>query len=265
MQIKDKVVIVTGGAAGIGSALCRRFAEEGARGVVVADLDKIGAQSVAKEIGGLAARVDVAQPDDLKRLVAQTIERFGPIDLFCSNAGIETGGGIDAPDDAWQRIFQVNVMAHVYGARAVLPGMIARGEGYLLQTASAAGLLTQMSSAPYSATKHAAVGLSDWLAITYASAGIKVSCLCPLGVRTNMLMSTEDPIAVFLREGSVSPEQVAEAVVAGLAAEQFLILPHAEVAEFFRRKADDYDRWLRGMQRLRSQLPGMPQPGATTW
>jgi NAD(P)-dependent dehydrogenase (short-subunit alcohol dehydrogenase family) len=265
MQLKDKVIIVTGGAAGIGRAMCRRFAAEGARGVVVADLDEEGAKDVAREVGGLGLRVDVAQPEEHKRLVATAIEHFGPIDLFCSNAGIETGGGIDAPEEAWQRIFQVNVMAHVYGARAVLPGMIARGEGYLLQTASAAGLLTQMSSAPYSATKHAAVGLADWLAITYASAGIKVSCLCPLGVRTNMLMGTEDPIALFLREGSVEPEQVAETVVEGLAAERFLILPHAEVAEFFRRKADDYDRWLRGMQRLRSQLPGMPQPGVVTW
>jgi NAD(P)-dependent dehydrogenase (short-subunit alcohol dehydrogenase family) len=265
MDLKDKVVVVTGGAAGIGRAMCRRFAAAGARGVVVADLDEAGAKSVASEIDGLGVRVDVAQPDELKRLVATASERFGPIDLFCSNAGIETGGGIDAPDEAWQRIFQVNVMAHVYGARAVLPGMIARGQGYLLQTASAAGLLTQLSSAPYSMTKHAAVGLADWLAITYASAGIKVSCLCPLGVRTNMLLGTEDPMAVFLREGSVEAEQVAETVVEGLAAERFLILPHAEVTEFFRRKADDYDRWLRGMQRLRSQLPGMPQPGVETW
>lgn len=265
MQLKDKVVVVTGGAAGIGRALCQRFAAEGARGVVVADLDEAGAKAVAKEINGLAVRVDVAQPDELKRLVATTIERFGPIDLFCSNAGIETGGGIDAPEEAWQRIFQVNVMAHVYAARAVLPGMIARGEGYLLQTASAAGLLTQLSSAPYSVTKHAAVALAEWLAVTYAAAGIKVSCLCPLGVRTNMIMGTEDPMAVYLREGCLEPEQVAGAVVEGLAAESFLILPHADVAEFFRRKAGDYDRWLRGMQRLRSQLPGMPQPGVVTW
>jgi len=265
MQLNDKVIIVTGGAAGIGRAMCRRFAAAGARGVVVADLDEAGANEVAREIGGLGLRIDVAKPEEHRRLVDETIKRFGPIDLYCSNAGIETGGGIDAPDEAWQRIFQVNVMAHVYGARAVLPGMIARGEGYLLQTASAAGLLTQMSSAPYSATKHAAVGLADWLAITYASAGIKVSCLCPLGVRTNMLMGTEDPIAVFLRENSIEPEQLAETVVEGLAAERFLILPHGEVAEFFRRKADDYDRWLRGMQRLRSQLPGMPQPGVVTW
>src|SRR6185312_14020586 len=144
----------------------------------------------------------------------------------------------------WQRIWQINVMGHVYAARAVLPSMLARKRGYLLQTASAAGLLTQMSSAPYSATKHAAVGLADWLAITYGDAGIKVSCLCPLGVRTNMLMSTDDPVAVFLREGAIDAEQVADAVVKGLATEQFLILPHPEVAEFFRRKADDYDRWL---------------------
>jgi NAD(P)-dependent dehydrogenase (short-subunit alcohol dehydrogenase family) len=260
MQIKDQVVVVTGGAHGIGRAMCLRFAREGAKGIVAADLDEAAAREVAKEINGLAVRTDVSKPNDLVALVGQATEKFGPIDLFCSNAGIETGGGIDAPLDAWERIWQVNVMAHVYGARAVLPGMIARGSGYLLQTASAAGLLTQMSSAPYSATKHASVGLADWLAITYRDAGIKVSCLCPLGVRTNMLMSTDDPIAVFLREGAIDAEQVAEAVVQGLATEKFLILPHPEVAEYFRRKADDYDRWLRGMIRLRASLPGMPDP-----
>jgi NAD(P)-dependent dehydrogenase (short-subunit alcohol dehydrogenase family) len=260
MQIKDAVIVVTGGANGIGRAMCRRFGADGARGVVVADLDEAAAQAVAREVDGLAVRVDVSRADDLARLVAQASEKYGPIDLFCSNAGIETGGGIDAPDEAWQRIWAVNVMAHVYASRAVLPGMIARGRGYLLQTASAAGLLTQMTSAPYSVTKHAAVGLADWLAITYAEAGIKVSCLCPLGVRTNMLMGTDDPIAVYLRENAVDPEHVADVVVKGLAAEQFLILPHPEVAEFFHRKADDYDRWLRGMQRLRASLPGMPVP-----
>jgi NAD(P)-dependent dehydrogenase (short-subunit alcohol dehydrogenase family) len=258
MQIKDQVVVVTGGANGIGRAMCRRFAADGAHGVVVADIDEPAALAVAREIGGLAVRTDVSVAGDLATLVARATEKFGHIDLFCSNAGIETGGGIDAPDEAWQKIWTVNVMAHVYAARAVLPGMIARGRGYLMQTASAAGLLTQMSSAPYSATKHAAVGLADWLAITYRDAGIKVSCLCPLGVRTNMLMSTDDPIAVYLREGAVDPEQVADAVVKGLADEKFLILPHPEVAEFFHRKADDYDRWLRGMQRLRASLPGMP-------
>jgi len=260
MQIKDQVVVVTGGAHGIGRAMCRRFAAEGARGVVVADLDGAAAGEVAQEIGGLAVRTDVSVATDLQMLVAKAEQKFGPVDLFCSNAGIETGGSIDAPDDAWQRIWQINVMGHVYGARAVLPSMLARGRGYLLQTASAAGLLTQMSSAPYSATKHAAVGLADWLAITYGDAGIKVSCLCPLGVRTNMLMGTEDPIAVFLRQGAIDPEQVAQAVVDGLVREDFLILPHPEVAEFFRRKADDYDRWLRGMKRLRASLPGMPDP-----
>ncbi|HEY4311825.1 MAG TPA: SDR family oxidoreductase [Pirellulales bacterium] len=260
MQIKDQVVVVTGGAHGIGRAMCLRFAREGAKGIVVADLDEAAAREVAKEINGLAVQTDVSKPNDLVALVGRAIEKFGPIDLFCSNAGIETGGGIDAPLDAWERIWQVNVMAHVYGARAVLPGMIARGSGYLLQTASAAGLLTQMSSAPYSTTKHASVGLADWLAITYRDVGIKVSCLCPLGVRTNMLMSTDDPIAVFLREGAIDAEQVAEAVVQGLATEKFLILPHPEVAEYFRRKADDYDRWLRGMIRLRASLPGMPDP-----
>lgn len=256
MQIKDSVIVVTGGAHGIGRALCRRFAAEGAGGIVVADLDEPAAREVASEVDGLAVKIDVSEPAEHVRLVEQATAKFGPIDLFCSNAGIETGGGIDAPNDAWQRIWQVNVMAHVFAARAVLPGMLARGRGYLLQTASAAGLLTQMTSAPYSATKHAAVGLADWLAITYGDAGIKVSCLCPLGVRTNMLMSTDDPVAVYLREGAIDAEQVAEAVVRGLADERFLILPHPEVAEFFHRKADDYDRWLRGMRRLHANVFG---------
>ena len=240
-----------GGANGIGQALCRRFAAEGVAPWWWRTLTRPPRPSWHAIPAGSPCEQMSAGPTIWRRCVAQVTQRFGQIDLFCSNAGIETGGGIDAPDEAWQRIWSVNVMAHIYAARAVLPGMIARGRGYLLQTASAAGLLTQMTSAPYSATKHAAVGLADWLAITYADAGIKVSCLCPLGVRTNMLMGTDDPIAVFLRQDAIDPEQVAEAVVRGLAEERFLILPHPEVADFFRRKADDYDRWLRGMQRLR--------------
>jgi len=250
MRLQDKVVVVTGGANGIGRALCHRFAAEGARHIVVADVDASGARRVAEEIGGLALPTDVSVENNLMQLVERTTRAYGAIDLFCSNAGIAVEGGAEVPDESWRRIWDVNVMAHIWAARAVLPGMLARGEGYLLQTASAAGLLTQIGSAPYSVTKHAAVAFAEWLAITYASAGIKVSCLCPLGVRTNMVRDANGGIGEYLRQGAIEPEKVAQAVVDGLAEERFLILPHPEVAEYFLRKASDYDRWLRGMRRL---------------
>lgn len=254
MQLKDKVVVVTGGADGIGRALCRRFAAEGARAVVVADLQADGAQRVAEEVGGLAIAADVGVERDVQHLVAEATARYNVIDLFCSNAGIALEGGVEVPDDAWQRIWQVNLMAHVYAARAVLPGMLARGAGYLLHTASAAGLLSQVGSAPYSVTKHAAVAFAEWLAITYGNAGIKVSCLCPQGVRTTMLANTPGGIGDLLRGHALDPETVAEVVVRGLEAEQFLILPHPEAGDYFRRKAEDYDRWLRGMRRLQEKI-----------
>jgi NAD(P)-dependent dehydrogenase (short-subunit alcohol dehydrogenase family) len=255
MKLTGKVVVVTGGANGSGRALSRRFAAEGARGVVVADVEADSAAVVASEIGGMAVETDVRREADLARVVARATEAYGPIDLFCSNAGIGVPGGVEALDEDWQRIWEINVRAHIYAARAVLPGMLARGEGYLLQTASAAGLLTQIGSAPYAVTKHAAVALAEWLAMTHAEAGIRVSCLCPQGVRTRMLMGEDlSSTANFLVEGSVSPEDVADAVIKGLDAERFLILPHPEVAEYFRRKADDYDRWLRGMRRLQSRV-----------
>ncbi len=256
MQLKDKVIVVTGGANGIGAAMCRRFAKEGARAVVVADLDAAGARRVAKEIGGMAVATDVSREADIAELVRKTTDAFGPIDLFCSNAGIAPGGGIEADDDAWQRIWQINYMAHVYAARAVLPSMLERGEGYLLQTASAAGLLTEFVSVTYPVTKHAAVALAEWLAITYGDRGIGVSCLCPQGVRTNMLMGSSGPLRDLLLSGAVEPDELADCVVEGLAEERFLILPHPEVAEYFRRKADDYDRWLAGMRRLKAKIEG---------
>jgi NAD(P)-dependent dehydrogenase (short-subunit alcohol dehydrogenase family) len=254
MKLAAKVAVVTGGARGIGRALCRRFAAEGARGVAVADLDGAGAEEVAREIGGLAVQVDVSREADIVQLVERASAAFGAIDLFCSNAGIATGGGVETSDADWQRIWSINFMAHVYAARAVLPGMLARGEGYLLQTASAAGLLTQVGSAPYAVTKHAAVSLAEWLSVTYGDRGIRVSCLCPQGVRTNMLAESVEGPGRFLVEGALEPEQVADAVIAGLADERFLILPHPEVAEYMRRKATDYDRWLRGMRRMQAKL-----------
>jgi NAD(P)-dependent dehydrogenase (short-subunit alcohol dehydrogenase family) len=209
---------------------------------------------VAGEVGGLALAVDVGAEANLVNLVQEATKRYGAIDLFCSNAGIFLAGGVEVPDADWQRIWQVNVLSHLYAARAVLPGMVARGEGYLLQTVSAAGLLTQIGSAPYAVTKHAALGLAEWLAITYARKGIKVSCLCPQGVRTEMLTQASGPIAEMLRETALEPDVVAESVVQGLTNERFLILPHPEVAEYFRRKAADYDRWLRGMCRLQDKV-----------
>lgn len=257
MKIKDKVVVVTGGANGIGRALCQRFANEGAKAVIVSDLDAANAQQVADEIGGVAITTNVALESDVIKLVSQVTAAYGQIDLFCSNAGIIEMGGADATDEAWQRIWDINVMAHIYAARAVVPQMLERGAGYLLQTASAAGLLSQIGSAPYSVTKHAAVSFAEWLSITYGDQGIKVSCLCPQGVRTRMLLGDDGDKESFLREGSVSPEEVAEAVVAGLDSEKFLILPHPEVAEYFERKATDYDRWIRGMRRLQAKALGV--------
>jgi NAD(P)-dependent dehydrogenase (short-subunit alcohol dehydrogenase family) len=252
MQLKDKVVVVTGGGNGIGRALCRRFAAEGARAVMVADIQAAAATQVASEIGGMAVETNVALEPDVVRLVQETLKNFGVVDLFCSNAGVGTQGGVEAPDRDWARNWEVNVMAHVYAARAVLPAMLARGQGYLLQTVSAAGMLTQLGSAPYAVTKHAALGLAEWIAITHGDQGIKVSALCPQGVRTDMLRRAEFAGGAFLMETAVEPEQVAEEVVKGLAEERFLILSHPEVAEYFRRKATDYDRWLRGMRRLQA-------------
>ena len=264
MTVKDSVVVVTGGADGIGRALCRRFAAEGARAVVVVDVNAAGATQVAKDIGGWAIPADVSREADIMQLVDAVIAKYGAIDLFCSNAGIMVEGGVETPDEAWQAIWGVNVQAHLYAARAVLPGMLARGAGYLLQTVSAAGLLSQIGSAPYSVTKHAALALAEWLAITHGDRGIRVSVLCPQGVRTNMLLRPRPGGESFLLAGAVTPEQVADAAVQGLADERFLILPHPEVADYFRRKAADYDRWLRGMRRLRaSTAPSEPRPSGS--
>jgi len=259
MELKNKVAVVTGGANGIGRALCRKFAAEGARGVVVADLDADGAGRVAAEFGGLAVPTDVSVETDILKLVEKASSAFGRIDLFCSNAGVVVDGGAEVSDSNWQLSIGVNLIAHIYAARAVLPEMLARGEGYLLQTVSAAGLLTSIGSAPYSVSKHAALAFAEWLSITYADAGIKVSALCPQGVRTNMFPRFLEGDGEYLREGALEPEQVAEIVVAGLAKEQFLILPHPQVAEFFQRKANEYDRWIRGMRRLREKVhPRIP-------
>jgi NAD(P)-dependent dehydrogenase (short-subunit alcohol dehydrogenase family) len=258
VELTDRVAVVTGGANGIGRALCRRFVREAARGVVVVDRDGDGVQTLATELGDVALGLtaDVSVEADIINVVEHTEDQFGPIDLFCSNAGIGGGGGIEAPDELWQSIWEINLMAHVFAARAVLPSMLARGEGYLMNTASAAGLLMNVGNASYTVTKHAAVGFAEWLAVAYGDRGIKVSCLCPQGVRTNMLMgSPGDPSTeVVLAQGAIEPEQVAEAVVDGLRSERFLILPHPEVTEYVRRKAEDPDRWLSGMRRLQRRI-----------
>jgi len=251
MKVHDKVVVVTGGASGIGEGLARRFKAEGARGVVIADIDGEGAQRVAGEIGAVAMRVDVGQEANIRALVNETMARFGQIDLFCSNAGVFVEGDIDAPDHVWMRMRDIHMLAHVYAARAVLPKMVERGEGYLLQTVSAAGLVTSLESVMYAVTKHASLALAEWIAITYGDRGIKVSALCPQGVRTKMLMQDPDN---FLVANSISVEQVADAVIEGLSDERFLILPHPEVGDYFKRKATDYDRWLRGMRRFRAEV-----------
>lgn len=253
MNLLGKVAVVTGGGNGIGRALARRFGAEGAR-VVVADIDGNAVAAVAEQTGAVGVEADVSNEPDVIRLVERAARQFGRIDVFCSNAGIMVEGGAEAADDDWVRIFGVNVMAHVFAARAVLPQMLERGEGYLLQTISAAGLLTQIGSAPYAVTKHAALGFAEWLSVTYGDRGIRVSAICPQGVRTNMLLESDSGPARFLAGGAVSPEQVAEAAIQGMADERFLILPHPEVAEYFRRKAADYDRWLRGMRRLQSNV-----------
>jgi NAD(P)-dependent dehydrogenase (short-subunit alcohol dehydrogenase family) len=256
MELHGKHAIVTGAGSGIGAALARRFAAEGAT-VVVVDRDERAADAVARELDALAVTVDVGQEDQIKSLVWTATEQNGPIDLFFSNAGVPGPGGgpVEAPNEAWQMTWEVNVMAHVWAARAVLPGMLERGQGYIASTASAAGLLTQISAAAYSVTKSAAVSLAEWLAITYGDRGIKVSVLCPQGVRTPMLDHAieEDPVgsAPLIEGGLLEPDDVAESVVEGLRAERFLILPHEVVAGHMALKATQPERWIGGMRKLR--------------
>ena len=260
MDVKDKVVVVTGAAEGIGAALARRFARAGAAKVVVVDRNGEGAQATAKAIGGEAVTLDVSDGQAMAAMVADIEARHGRIDLFCSNAGVGDGdpdkaNAASSPDAVWIRAWNVNVMAHVHAARAVTPGMAARGEGYILNTVSAAGLLSQIGGAVYSTTKHAAIGFAESLAITHGDQGIKVSVLCPQGVDTAMLRAGGDNQPQNL-DGVMTPDEVAEAVIAGLAAETFLILPHPIVLTYMQRKTADYDRWLSGMRRLRAKVMG---------
>jgi NAD(P)-dependent dehydrogenase (short-subunit alcohol dehydrogenase family) len=254
VDVTDRVVVVTGAARGIGRALARKFTKEGAAAVIVADIDGDGASTVAREIGGTAIKCDVSREDEVADLVDKVQTAHGRIDIFCSNAGIGVGGGPEAATSDWQRIWDVNLMSHVFVARHVVPGMLERKDGYLLGTVSAAGLLNHVFAAPYGVTKAAALSLFEWLAIAHGDDGIRVSCLCPQGVKTDMLAAERRLGHNFLTEGALEPEQVADVVVEGIRNERFLILPHPEVAEYFNRKAQDYDRWLRGMRRLRAKL-----------
>lgn len=256
MRAEDKLIVVTGGASGIGRALALRFAREGARRVVVADLDGDGAADVAREIGStaVATRVDVAVEEEVHALIEDTERDHGPIDLFCSNAGVFRRGGLETPQETWDWVMDVNLKSQVLVARHLVPRMVERGGGYLLITASAAGLLSQIGSVTYAVSKHAAVALAEWIAITHGDEGIKVSVLCPQAVRTPMLTSGEGSVATV--DGIMEPDQVADAVVEALDAERFLVLPHPEVAEYVRRKGEDRDRWLAGMRRLQARYRG---------
>jgi NAD(P)-dependent dehydrogenase (short-subunit alcohol dehydrogenase family) len=264
MEIADKVIIVTGGGNGIGKALCERYHQGGARKIVVADLEENSANAVAATVDGDAYAVDVRDEAQMQAMVSEVEERYGLVDLFCSNAGIialdgEPWWATSAPNKTWQAMWEIHVMSHVYAARACLPGMLERGEGYFLNTASAAGLLNQVGDAAYSTTKHAAVGFAESLAITHGDDGIGVSVLCPQAVATRMIGSAGDGKGGTAGvDGILTPEQVADEVVTGLASEQFLILPHKEVEQYRQRKSADYDRWLGGMRKLRARF-GVPQ------
>jgi len=264
MEMRDRVIVVTGGASGIGAALCRRFAREAPRGIVVADRNGPGAEAIAKEVNGLGVACDVGREADLRELVRHAGDRFGPVDVFVSNAGIASGGDpIETPLDVWQKQWEVNLMAHVYAVRAVLPGMLERGGGYLVHTASMAGILMTHGNAVYTATKHAVVGLAEWLAVTYHDRGIRVSCLCPLGVRTPMLGDPNNPWAKAAAGPVKEPEEVADMVLGSMQREEFLILTDPIAQEWMNRKTQDLERWLGGMRRIQARL-GEWRPEPTT-
>jgi len=253
LEIRNKVCVVTGAASGIGRAMAKRFAAAGARGIVVADIQKGPLKSVADEIGGHAVSGDMTSEADVQALIKTAEDKFGDIDIFCSNAGIIRLGGEDAPNDEWQLCWDLHLMAHVYAARDLAPKMAARGDGYLVNTASAAGLLSHVNSATYTVTKHAAVAFAEWISINYGNQGVKVSVLCPQAVKTAMTEGREGGAAHV--DGMITPEALAESVIDTTAREEFLILPHAEVLDYMRRKTEDYGRWLGGMRKFKERFP----------
>lgn len=251
MELTGKVVVVTGGASGIGAAMCRRFAEEQPAGIVVADIQGDRARVVADEVGGVAVGADLGTADGVAHVVAEAREAYGRIDLYCSNAGVAFGGSAEASDADWNASWEVNVLAGVRAARLLVPEWQERGEGYFLMTASAAGLLNHVFAAPYAATKAAALSFAEHLAIAHGDDGIRVSALCPQGVRTPMLQGDRSG---FLDQGAIEPEEVADVVVEAIRDERFLVLPHPEVADYSARRGQDHDRWLGGMRRLRRKI-----------
>ncbi len=251
MELKEKIIVVTGAAGGIGRAMALRFAQAGAKAVVCADIDADKAAKTASKINGISFGMDAAKERDIAHVIDQTERNIGPIDLFCSNAGISISGGVEVSNEGWQKIWNINLMSHVWAARDLVPRMSERGGGYLLNTCSAAGLLNQVGSAPYGVTKHAAIGLGEWLAMTYGDQGIKVSVLCPQAVRTEMTRGLEGHVASI--DGMLEPANVADACVKGLRDESFLILPHPQVKSYMRNKTDNYDRWIGGMRKLNRQ------------
>ena len=264
MNLHNKIAVVTGAGSGIGRALVEKFVSEGARAVVAVDINAANVQQTAEDNGCIAMTADVSRDEDIKRVIEDTENNIGPIDLFCSNAGVGMGFNEQSPDREWQTSWEINVMSHVYAARHLVPRMTERGGGYFLNTASAAGLLNQIGAAAYGVSKHAAVGFGEWLALTYAHQGIKVSMLCPQAVRTGMTPSEENgddtPGASAAKaaagDGLMEPEELADIVIEGLERESFLILTHLEVETYMQRKTADYDRWIKGMNRLHLSLTG---------
>ncbi|MEW4468609.1 SDR family oxidoreductase [Parasphingorhabdus sp. JC815] len=254
MDIKGKIIVITGGASGIGAAMARRFADAGAKHIVCADRDLAGAQTVAADIGGTAIQTDVSVEADIIALIETVENDIGPIGLFVSNAGIIMTGGAEVPDEQWEKIWNINVLAHIRAARVMVPKRLARGGGYMLNTASAAGLLAQIGSAPYSVTKHAAVSFAEWLAITHGGEGLKVSVLCPQGVDT--AMTADIDTSTVAKDGMMSADAVAQITLEAIEEERFLILPHPEVADYIKQKGSDPERWITGMQRWQAKLKG---------
>lgn len=257
MQLQDKIIIVTGAGSGIGRALAVRFKAEGAKCVVAIDIDTKSAVATADLVSGVAMTADVAIEADIVRAIEKVEAEIGPIDLFCSNAGVGIGQCINSDNREWQASWDINVMAHVYAARHLLPRMVARGGGYFLNTASAAGVLNQIGGAAYGVTKHAAVGFGEWLAIHHKHQGIKVSMLCPQAVRTPMIESENDASAAAMSDGVIEPEELADSVVEGLRDEVFMILPHPIVLEYMRNKTSNYDRWIGGMNKLMRSITSL--------
>ena len=256
MELENKIIVITGAGSGIGRALAIRFKAEGARQIVAVDINAENAQATADMIGGVAMTADVSNEDDILRVIKDTEAQIGPIDLFCSNAGVAMGPDLNAPNSHWQTSWDVNLMSHVYAARHLVPRMVARGGGYFLNTASAAGLLNQVGAAAYGVTKHAAIGFGEWLAIHHQHQGIRVSMLCPQAVRTAMTDADNDAIAAASSDGMIEPEALAETVVEELRNETFLILPHPIVLEYMRNKTSNYDRWIGGMNKLMRKITG---------